>query len=95
MGEVKRKGRSPGRGTHALPGHVLRTGHFATKCVRVPSLKGLKVDVCGIRACIKTIISKNAKNIILAASEAGFKPGQSEGFGEVTGHICLASRNFK
>ena len=95
MGEVKRKGRSPGRGTHALPGHVLRTGHFATKCGRVPSLTGLKVDGCGIRACAKAIIIKNDKNIILAAREAGFKQGQSGGFGEVTGRIPLASRNFK
>jgi hypothetical protein len=45
-GGCQSEGRKPGRGTHALKWHVLWTGHFATKCVNVPSLAKMKAFAC-------------------------------------------------
>jgi hypothetical protein len=41
-GGCQSEGLKPGPGTHAWSRHVLRTGHFATKRLHVPSLAKMK-----------------------------------------------------
>ena len=55
----------------------------------------LKVDACGTKLAPKGIINKKIRNYISDNNKANFQYIQSEGFGDETGCIRLASRNFK
>lgn len=66
------EGPKPGRGTHALRGHVLGPGILPPSVSLTLHSPVLKVDDSGTGLAPKGIIIKNARNNILLGYKAGF-----------------------